>query len=1297
MATEPADQVRANDEDSPQGRSVGDLARRFLARADWPAGLLLALLATTLWLTLLPTAQGAVRLATPPPWFESAGFHSPEDNGSFSFRWSRPEAELTLPVTAAERYTITLTLADGPGAAAPRPLTVLIDGTPLATIYPDQALRDYRLDYRRPDGAKSATPLKVRLRTPAIAIAGDPRELGVVVALVRWGRAEPAPRRAALLIGQLALLGLAYAAQRATRRGRPVASPIAARPSSTPARRALGAAARQRRLLAPAALGAWALVPALLDPADPTAPLWGYVVILAVGVAALPRLHRRRPALAAAAYALAALLAAAWWHWAVAPGLVTLPQPYDQSAPRLVPWVLALFAAATGALAWLLPPERRLPILIGDLVAGLAAISFTAGGLLAARGGFTALEQDLRVSWPGALLILLIAAKTLPLGAALWRAAPGVTSERRMALAVLALCAATLWSLLPWRVATMGLSGDEPAYLAAALSLARDHDLDVDNNGYAPWMLARIHYPNDAWAHEVEDTTRDRFAAASAYPPARRHALPVVAGPGLRGEIAVANPGPAAASITVRVGGSGDPERFVLAPTASRPIAVPAAADWRDATVEADTPVAVAVRLVTATGALDGYGVAPPASRFCVPLPGTTGAVDALIFLRNDDNAPATPGVTRFDAAGRASDVGAPAVPAGATLALPLPEGATTRAICVAADRPLTAITLIGVTGSALLALPAPPATSEPLVVPPAPVATRQPGTVALVAYNPGDAPVRVRRAGIAQPLAAIPVHGTAQVALGGSSSSNRPSVILEADGPLVAYFLLTLDRHQAIVAPGNAAPAIWFPAIAGEARHFVATRVSVQNPGPATLPVAVTLFDDRGEARDRQQITLCGQCTASFRLDFAAPDGTLIEATGAVGVRADRPVIAAATQITAQGSGFYHSWGLPALLAPGVLLFGVPGALLIVSGCGALLAMQLYGLLRDSGSTRRIALAATLALGLAVPVLPFALMAYPEIPAALLLVTGLRLALAERPARPAETRSLPRWVPGGWLVAVLACALAVSLLHSRLLPLAALLAICGGWRAVGPLAFARRAWRNLLLASALPLGLVALWWLAGPWLPAPLALSSRLSAASLARYFAPSSFGHHLAGIALDRATGILPVAPLLLLAPLGLIALALRAPRYAVWGGGLVALQFALVALRADGWEVWGPPGRYVLPVIPLLGLGVAGAWSDPLPRLLRFVGAALAAWGWAVAACYAWIPHAAYYLLPERRWLGDLLLHAWGWPNPLRLFPAINAGLPFDPAVVVPWVLFALGIVAGGVRWRALVARGRTPAAK
>jgi hypothetical protein len=1281
-------------------------------RADWPALLLFMLLAAVLlWATFLPLTQRAVRLAEAPGWVPLAGFYGPERNEGFSYRWSRPEARLTLPVSRGERYAIALAAQDGPGGTGPRSLAVRVNGTPIGAVYPDSTLREYRFEYTRPgSGVSSAEPLIVDLIADPRSVPGDARELGFVVAAVRWGVERPSlPWLAGLVAVQLGLLGLGCGLFAALRRERGVTPLligyagaatlswlvaslhpamilglaalgllIAVRRAPSPAIQPLGEPDGQRWLLALAVLGVWACAPAVFDPYNSADSLRGYVAVLLAGVATVRWLRARRPTIALGGYALATGLAAAWWHWLVAPPLAALPGllPYDGTAVRLVPWVVATFGVAVAVLARLLPAATGRWLLVADLLTGLLALAFPAGLWLAWWGNYSEIELTLRVSWPGGLLVALLAAKAAVCGVALWHGAPGAATERRMALAVLALCAATAWSLAPWRMAAMGLSGDEPGYLAAALSLARDRDLELTNNGYAPWMLARVQYPLDAWGHEWPDLARDRLAGGAGQPAALRHELPVVAGPGLAVEIGVVNTAEVAAEIAVRTGGEAGEERFTLEPAASRLIAIPAAGDWRGATVEASAPVAVTVRLATAAGATDAYASAPPAADFCIPVPPLPPGSEATLLAHNGDGVPGDITVTAYDGEGRPIAGGDTERLDGDRFQLRLTEQAAPQTVCVAAERPLSAVLIARLGEAGLLVLPTIRPASGPLAVPAAPTTTQLTGAVFLIAHNPGDGPVSVRRAGDATPLLTLPPRATGQVRLAGALAvADGRFATLETDGPVVASFLLAFERHRAVIAPAGAREIAWFPAIVGEGRRFVATRVVVQNPGERALPVTVTLLGDDGEPRDERVVTICGGCASAVRLDFAAADGALIDANGAIVVRAAGPVRATVEQLTVQGRGFVHEWGLPVLLSPGAGAGGWFGALLIVAGCGALLVAQLYGLLRDAGITRRAALATVLALGLAAPLLPFSLLLYPEIPALLLLVTGLRLALG-----PGSLR--------GWrLAAALACALAIPLLHTRLLPLAAALAVCLGWRLTGLAALDRRAQRALLLAAIVPVGVIGLWWLARPLLPPPLALSSRLSAETLGRYFSAATLGHHLAGVAFDRATGLFPVAPLLLIAPAGLIALLRHAPRYAVWPGLMVGMQFAVVGLRAEGWEAWGPPGRYILPAVPLLALGVASAWEDWSPRWLRYAGGALAAWGLALALFLAWVPHAAYYLVAGRKWFGDQLLRDWGVPNPLRIFPEIKAGWPFEGWPVVLWALVVVAIVASGVRWREL----------
>jgi hypothetical protein len=94
----------------------------------------------------------------------------------------------------------------------------------------------------------------------------------------------------------------------------------------------------------------------------------------------------------------------------------------------------------------------------------------------------------------------------------------------------------------------------------------------------------------------------------------------------------------------------------------------------------------------------------------------------------------------------------------------------------------------------------------------------------------------------------------------------------------------------------------------------------------------------------------------------------------------------------------------------------------------------------------------------------------------------------------------------------------------------------------------------------------------------------------------------------------GLLPLAPVLAVAPLGLALLALdRRRTAAVLTAALIAAFY--IALNAsyvywDGGWSYGP--RHVIPGVPFLALGLAPLWTRATPRWLRVILAGLAIYG-------------------------------------------------------------------------------------
>src|SRR5215218_3502494 len=94
------------------------------------------------------------------------------------------------------------------------------------------------------------------------------------------------------------------------------------------------------------------------------------------------------------------------------------------------------------------------------------------------------------------------------------------------------------------------------------------------------------------------------------------------------------------------------------------------------------------------------------------------------------------------------------------------------------------------------------------------------------------------------------------------------------------------------------------------------------------------------------------------------------------------------------------HGVGLSALLAPAVGLGGLTGARVAMVLIAALLAHQLYFLLKDLGLRRRYRIAAWIAVAFCMPVVPFTSQIYPELPGALIVILVLRIIL-RRPSSP--------------------------------------------------------------------------------------------------------------------------------------------------------------------------------------------------------------------------------------------------------------------------------------------------------
>jgi len=175
--------------------------------------------------------------------------------------------------------------------------------------------------------------------------------------------------------------------------------------------------------------------------------------------------------------------------------------------------------------------------------------------------------------------------------------------------------------------------------------------------------------------------------------------------------------------------------------------------------------------------------------------------------------------------------------------------------------------------------------------------------------------------------------------------------------------------------------------------------------------------------------------------------------------------------------------------------------------------------------------------------------------------------------------------------------------------------------------------------------------------------------------------------GLLFDRTFGLVPRAPIYLIAALGVVPLWRRrsAAVVALFLGWVVA--FIFIASIAYWWADGAPPSRYILAGLPFFAVLLAGG----LERLeglhavaWRALGAGLAAFSVFIAYVFAVLPNIRYDLavdirLTERdgqlfEFVGRLVR-----PDPAAAFPSIVRATPVDLAVGGLWfaVLIALSV--------------------
>jgi hypothetical protein len=395
---------------------------------------------------------------------------------------------------------------------------------------------------------------------------------------------------------------------------------------------------------------------------------------------------------------------------------------------------------------------------------------------------------------------------------------------------------------------------------------------------------------------------------------------------------------------------------------------------------------------------------------------------------------------------------------------------------------------------------------------------------------------------------------------------------------------------------------ALAIPIVTGGTERYIMAQLQLKNDGPIDTMTTATLQNPEGDIVWQNKLWVCASCIRTHPFWFKDRAG------GVLTVQANEPLTGIIVHREVVTAWPVHGVGLSILALPGYALGQWPGTLQVTAIIGALLATACYGLLRDVGVRRRNALLVAMLLSCSPPLLSYGAQLYPEIVATLLLVVAVRLL--------GRVAACWQW----WRVAgALACISGVPVLHGRLLPLALLL-LCSFVPILARHALARSGagvTRRQVASGAAMLALGA-FALALVWQREP-----RIHPAFLRHYFATDTFAQNSFGVLFDNATGLIPYIPLLLLAGSGYLWAIRQAPYYGIAALALALTQIALIGLRHGGWQVWSPPGRYILPIIPFVGVALGLAWDRGFHRPVRSVAIGLGAWSVAIAALFIWIP--------------------------------------------------------------------------
>lgn len=383
-----------------------------------------------------------------------------------------------------------------------------------------------------------------------------------------------------------------------------------------------------------------------------------------------------------------------------------------------------------------------------------------------------------------------------------------------------------------------------------------------------------------------------------------------------------------------------------------------------------------------------------------------------------------------------------------------------------------------------------------------------------------------------------------------------------------------------------------------------------------------------------------------------------------------------------------YHPPGLGLLLVPAWIVgswfhLWWPAAVVFMCLVGALVALNVFLVAFEATADLRIALAIWAALAFSAPLLLYSILIFSELPASLLVLYSFRRFSAGWGAnRP-------------WQLALAGLGVAfLPWLSWRCGAIAAALGLYGAvqwWRFHRSRPTSRRAVTaaGLLFGPLLVSATAIVFYghfLSGKWLPD---IRRRSGEADVFNW--PWNGGQDLKffvdgalALLFDQQWGLLVHSPIYLLALAGLLAMP-RAPRkehsQLRWLAFLSLPYLVLIAAFKNWGGLWCPPGRYLVPLLPLLALPLAHSLrlfgSDRAYRVVFLLFGALG------ITYVALVSHDLHLIWPARRgffweWLSGRLsrrtdlrdiLPAFAWPGDRHPFQ--TGWLLIAAAAVVLWI--------------------------